>query len=89
MTDDEIRARVRAGLADGTLPRYPLAMAQPLAPGQPMPTGNMVARSTLPDPCTICGERSTQFSYPNAPAGPMSFHERCHVIWREESDKLW
>jgi hypothetical protein len=87
MDDDEIRRRVRARLAEGTLPRFPLPIPEPSAPGQPRPTGLMIGTSTLPDPCAACRGRGTQFSYPNAPGGPIAFHERCHVIWWEESTK--
>jgi hypothetical protein len=87
MTDDEIRDRVRAKLADGTLPRDTPVMFQQIRSGQPTPVG-LVAGSSLADPCAVCGESSTQIRY-NAAAGPIAFHERCHRIWREEADKLW
>jgi hypothetical protein len=37
MTDDDIRKRVQARLADGTLPRDRPVIAQPVIPGQPTP----------------------------------------------------
>ena len=86
MTDDEIRARVRAGLADGTLPQEQPVIAQPIVRGQPT-TYQMVGRSALPHPCAVCRVQApTQFWYPQA---RIAFHERCHAIWREEADKLW
>jgi hypothetical protein len=77
--ENEIRRRVRAGLEDGTLLRLPL-------PGEPRPTGLVIAMSSLPDPCTACRGRGTQFRYANSPAGPIAFHERCHTIWLEEAE---
>jgi hypothetical protein len=85
--ENEIRRRVRAGLADGTLPSFPLPIPEPSASGQPRATGLVIATSTLPDPCAACRGRGTQFSYPNAPAGPIAFHERCHTIWLEQAGR--
>lgn len=84
MTDDEIRTRVLAGLANRTLPQETPRMA-PTQPGQStqyLATGG----SPQTDPCAVCGKGSTQISY-NCPEGPIAFHQRCHHIWREEADK--
>jgi len=85
MTDDEIRKRVQARLADGTLPRDPPVIAQPVIPGQPTPV-LLEAGSALPNPCSVCDEKATQMRY-NPPTGRFAFHQRCYEIWREEAEK--
>ena len=86
MTDDEIRKRVQARLADGTLPRMPPIIAQPVAPGQPTQVG-LVGGSALPDPCAVCDESVTQMCYTPPSGRRLAFHHRCHEIWREEAAK--
>lgn len=86
MTEDEIRRRAQARLADRTLPRNPPMIAQPVVPGQPMQVG-IVGGSALPDPCAVCDEGATQFCYTPPTGGRLAFHHRCHEIWREEADK--
>jgi hypothetical protein len=83
MTDDEIRESARQRLSTGQVPRELHMIAQPMTPGQPVPTG-MVVGSALPDPCAVCDERSTQLRY-NRPDGSIAFHQRCHEIWKEEA----
>lgn len=85
MNEEEIRKRVRARLADGTLPRQVRVAAQPLKPGQPTPEAFTVG-SALGDPCAVCGERATNIRY-NRPDGPLAFHHRCEEIWRDEASK--
>jgi hypothetical protein len=86
MTDDEIRKRVRARLADRTLPHDPPIIAQPVVPGQPTQVG-LVGGSALPDPCAVCDERATQMCYTRPTGSRLAFHQRCHEIWREEAEK--
>lgn len=86
MTDDEIRKRVQAKLAEGTLMRDRPMIAQPVIPGQPTQIG-LIGGSALADPCAVCGEKATQLCYTPPTGGRLAFHQRCHEIWREEVEK--
>ena len=83
MTDEEIRKRVRARLANGTLPRE-LPTGRPLT--FDLTPAQMMIGSAYNDPCVVCDERSTQTRY-DTPRGPVAFHDRCHEIWEEERHK--
>jgi hypothetical protein len=85
MTEDEIRKRARARLADRTFPCDPPVIAQPVVPGQTTQYGLVAARD-LPDPCAVCDQTGTQMRYTQPPGG-LAFHHRCHEIWREEAEK--
>jgi hypothetical protein len=81
MTDDEIRKLVQKKVADGTLQRhYPVAATPGTSPAE---TAFSVG-SAFPDPCAVCGERTTQLRYERQ---KVAFHHRCHKIWEEEREK--
>ena len=85
MTDAEIRTRVKARLADGSLPRQITVAALPLKqPGNRSPEAFTIGNS-LPDRCAVCDEAATQFRYNQQ---NVAFHERCRTIWQEEASKV-
>ena len=81
MTDDEIKALVRAKLADGTLrePQVIADLGRPLLDG-PVPR---------PYPCAVCGGTPSEVLYdPDGPRPGPAFHERCFQIWHGEISGL-
>jgi hypothetical protein len=80
MTDDEVRARVKAKLADGSLPRQ---ISTASWPGRTVPA--LSVGSALPNRCIVCDESSTQFRYN---AQRIAFYERCRDIWVAEGGKV-
>lgn len=84
LTDDEIREIVRTKLADGTLPRELPQMTGGSGHTQYLGTFG----SERVDPCSVCDRGGTTATL-NLPGGAVSFHERCHRIWREEAEKPW
>lgn len=81
LTDDEIRALVRAKLADGTLPRQSPGIA---GLGRPI-----VAEVSVPDPCAVCGGTPSEVLYdPDGPRPGPALHGRCFQIWHEEISGL-
>lgn len=72
VTEKRARELVQEGLAKGTLPRHILGPPEPTPPSR--------------GPCAVCNGSETQLRY-NRATGPLSFHELCHHIWKEEAAK--
>ena len=80
MTDDEIRARVKATLANGSLPRQISTASWRGKTAQALSVG-----SALPNRCIVCDESRTQFRYN---VQRIAFHARCRDIWEAEGGKV-
>jgi hypothetical protein len=75
LLEPDIRRVVQQRIREGTLP----ATARVIPPGR---------RATGGTPCIVCGFTITAGRNECEVSG-LRVHERCAVIWREESDRLF
>jgi hypothetical protein len=80
--DEALRARIRARLASGALPR-----SLPV-----FPRADDAGHATLiirpgKGPCAACGEPDADVTY-RYPGGDIALHRRCDEIWNEERQLL-
>jgi hypothetical protein len=84
---DELRAKIRQLIADGTLPRH-LSIAERAQPGEPRGPAAITVSSTASGPCSACGEPRPQITYTYPGDRIVRFHAACEALWRQERDHV-
>ncbi len=82
MTPEEIRAKIRQKLREGTLPRD-LTLVRKLQPGRVVREPNIVVGLVRGYPCAGCDELDPQITYRIGDVA-IRFHAECAQIWDEE-----
>ena len=83
---EEIRARIRAKVKAGTLPRD-LMLARKVKPGEVVRESDIVVGLVRGYPCAGCDELDPQISFKIGDV-MIRFHAECRRIWDEERSRV-